>query len=113
MNNEEAVQRIAEHVQTAKEEAIAQVGEFFDKGGNVTLHRDDEVLGPRDCVVQIDDPGLDGTGYEHPAWHRGQEHLMEQVTARLLKVIEGKDDGAGVFGDKDLEKIRRWMLERL
>lgn len=59
----------------------------------------------------LDYPDLDGTDWAHPAWWRGNDDGVRGVAMRIKKILDGKDDGAGVIGYDVLEKVRRTLLE--
>jgi len=58
-----------------------------------------------------DDPELDGTDAAHPAYWRGQDDGVRGVVMRIQRILDGQDDGSGVLGHEDLEKVRRRVLE--
>lgn len=84
--------------------------EKFGAGFSLAFHRECEQLGPRECNIQVDDPGWDGTGFEHPAFYRGEQYGASQVLRRIKKILSGEDEGHGVIGDPELEAIRREIL---
>lgn len=58
-----------------------------------------------------DDPEDDGTDYAHPAYWRGSEAGVRGATMRMRQAAEGHDDGSGVIGSPELEKVRRMILD--
>jgi len=84
---------------------------FFDKGGSLTFEKECEQLGKRECSVVVDDPGWDGTGYEHPAYDRGQKRAVDNVVSIISKVLDGKGNRSGTFGNSGLEDIRRRIIK--
>lgn len=72
--------------------------------------RTDELLGTREITIQEDDPGLDGTGFEHPAWHRGLEYGFDRAVDKLEAILEGKDTGAGIVNHERFERLRRKLI---
>lgn len=52
----------------------------------------------------------DATDAAHPAWWRGNDAGVAGTVERLTKILDGKDDGAGVISFAPLEKLRRRML---
>lgn len=89
-----------------------EIIDYFEGGGKIVFIRtEDGVLaGDRECNIQIDDPGWDGTGYEHPAFYRGEQYGASQVLCRIKKILSGEDEGHGIIGDPELEAIRREIL---
>lgn len=75
--------------------------------------RTDDLLGTREVTIQEDDPGLDGTGFEHPAWHRGVKRGADLVCAKIEAIMDGKDTGKGILHDVRLEALRRRLLKFL
>lgn len=61
-------------------------------------------------LKKLDDPEWDATDAAHPAWWRGEEYGGKQAIRRIRRVMDGEDDGSGVIGDTDAEKIRRDIL---
>lgn len=47
---------------------------------------------------------------DNPVWWRGNDAGVIGVTRRLRKVVDGKDDGAGVIGYAELEQLRRDIM---
>ena len=54
---------------------------------------------------------FDGTDGCCPGWWRGQDDGVRGAVERIQKVLDGKDSGAGVLGDKKLERARERVLE--
>ena len=44
-----------------------------------------------------DDPEFDATDAAHPAWWRGNDRGCEAVCEIITKILDGQDDGSGVF----------------
>lgn len=65
---------------------------------------------PDNATLLPDDPEWDATDFAHPAWWRGNDAGADAVVRRLEKVLDGKDEGAGVLGGRKLEAIRRRLL---
>lgn len=82
----------------------------FSEGRSVHFDRECDQLGLRSCNIQVDDPGWDGTGYEHPAFYRGEQYGASQVLRRIKEVLSGKDEGHGRIGDPELEAVRREIM---
>lgn len=65
-------------------------------------------------VMDMKDPGLDdaldGTDGAHPAWWRGSDDAVAHCVRIMERAIDGFDGGK--VGDKGLERIRRWILDR-
>jgi len=62
--------------------------EEFKQGHRHTFTLEDEILGERECTIQVDDPGFDCTDFAHPAWWRGQEHTAAIYEKRLKKMLD-------------------------
>jgi len=88
-----------------------QVIKLFDSGHSIQFERECEQLGKRECNIQVDDPGWDGTGYEHPAFYRGQEYGGAQVMRIIKRALDGRNDGNGILGSAELQELRRRILE--
>ena len=58
----------------------------------------------------IDNMFWDNIDAAHPAFWRGQLSGVNRVCERIEDILDGKDDGRGVFGDERLEKVRRSLL---
>lgn len=70
-------------------------------------HPDDE----HDMGLLIpDNPYMDGTDAAHPAWWRGNERGVQVACEFLNIVLDGKDNGSGTMGGKELEALRRRLL---
>jgi hypothetical protein len=52
----------------------------------------------------------DCTPYASPAYLRGESDGVRGACARITDALEGRDSGRGVFGDADLETLRRRVL---
>lgn len=63
----------------------------------------------REALAGRDDPSMDATDYAHPAWWRGNEAGVLGAVSRIREAIE-MDDGEGVLGGADLERLRRDVL---
>jgi hypothetical protein len=59
----------------------------------------------------LDRPHADNTPNAHPAFFRGQSDGIKGAVSRIKDVIEGKDEGKGIFLSTDLEKVRRVLLK--
>lgn len=57
-----------------------------------------------------DDSAYDGTLFAEPAYWRGHDDCAKAICTRLQFAIDGHDNGIGVLGYSELEKIRRWIL---
>jgi hypothetical protein len=58
-----------------------------------------------------DDPILDATDFAHPAWWRGSDYSYFKICETINRILDGKDKGEGAFGGKELEDVRRKILE--
>lgn len=58
----------------------------------------------------VDDPDNDGTDFAHPAFWRGVDDGVRGAVMRIREVLDGKDSGSGVLGNKELEQLRRDVL---
>lgn len=85
--------------------------EEIKQGHRIIFVRNDEVLGRRDCTIEVDDPGLDSTDAAHPAYFRGQDQAVNHLVVRLNKVLDGGDNGAGGFSHQGLQALRVKLLE--
>jgi hypothetical protein len=47
----------------------------------------------------------------NPAYWRGEESGVHGACMRIRECLDGKDSGAGVLGSRELEKVRRDVLE--
>jgi hypothetical protein len=54
-----------------------------------TFTQKDEVLGERECTIEVDDPGLDATDGAHPAWWRGSDHACQAIARNLNSILDG------------------------
>lgn len=61
----------------------------------------------QDCVE------YDGTDAAHPAWWRGMDFGIDKAVDRIRAVLEGRDNGKGIFGSIALEMLRRDLLKLL
>jgi hypothetical protein len=60
--------------------------------------------------VQPEAGADDCTPYASPAYLRGESDGVRGACARITDALEGRDSGRGVFGDADLETLRRRVL---
>jgi hypothetical protein len=57
-----------------------------------------------------DNPELDGTPFESPAYFRGQQKCVETICYLINRILDGNDDGRGV-SNEPWESTRRRLLE--
>lgn len=85
---------------------------YYEQGGLDIFIREDEQLGRRECVIEIDDPGLDGTGYEHPAYYRSHDSTMNAVVKQIDEVITNSLNGVELVGKSSNLKYQQ-LKERI
>ena len=59
-----------------------------------------------------DDPSTDCTDLAHPAWWRGERAATLLAVSRITAILDGTDDGSGVYGSPEFEKLRRRLLSK-
>lgn len=65
----------------------------------------------RENGTNSDDPELDCTPFQSAAFSRGETSAVENVVQRINDILDGNDPGLGVFGNANLEKLRRRLLK--
>jgi len=80
----------------------------LENGQRHTFMREDNLMGERECNIQADDPGFDGTDFAHPAWFRGQSQAVNRLAAILNEVLDNKKEHKN-FSHEGLNKL----VERL
>lgn len=61
----------------------------------------------------MDDPECDCTPFQHPAFSRGETYSVKIACRKINEILDGKDNGSGVYGDADFELLRRRLLRLL
>jgi hypothetical protein len=79
--------------------------------GGAPSIEDDSQSEPVSFASHEDDPELDCTPFQSAAFSRGETNAVENVVQRINDILDGNDPGIGVFGNENLEKLRRRLLK--